>query len=119
MKDTTLLMAVGLVVQTLWRILGILELISQKILNPGLGPGPGQISEAWTGIGRDWKGRDIAGTGIPVDLYYTILGYLRWIVDKLICEFENTLVEHCATFKDLQVLYPKSELFLDSKLLES
>ena len=61
MKDTTLLMAVGLVVQTLWRIL---ELISQKILNPG----PGQISEAGTGIGRDWKGRDLAGTGIPVDL---------------------------------------------------
>ena len=63
MKDTTLLMAVGLVVQTLWRILGILELISQKILNPG----PGQISEA--GIPVDQKGRDLAGTGIPVDLY--------------------------------------------------
>ena len=65
MKDTPLLMAVGLVVQTLWRILGILELISQKILNPG----PGPVSEAGAGIGRDWKGRDLAGTGIPVDLY--------------------------------------------------
>ena len=40
-------------------------------------------------------------------------------LDKLICEFENRPVEHCATFKDLQVFDPKSELFLDSKLLES
>ena len=54
MKDTTLLMAVGLVVQTLWRILWILELISQKILNPG--PGPSQISEAGS------PGPGLAGT---------------------------------------------------------
>ena len=40
-------------------------------------------------------------------------------VDKIISEFERRLIDHCATFKDLQVLDPKSELFLDSELLES